>query len=447
MKKIKIVSLIFIVEMLFFTNVSHAETVKEYVIEKGQSIFFSRDDLKNNSLKSEDDKIVTVSNGIVTAREVGETFCTSVDLADKKIYKIKVVPSVGLKYLTSEPNNPKKGDILNLYAITDGSVQNVIFKIETNKGSFKVNATEKIPDKNNVIYKGYFNADYSGEIKITVQILKENQWCEVSNKDLTLNIDNCKSRTGMWFPSDKCISYIKSKEGFKSKISVDSIASSLYDIGYGNLIFPEKPFYDDITSFEATAILTEKLNNGNYNKLLNNFLKINSINVTQNQFDALLSFTYNIGPAWLRESDLRKIILDIKGQGAIKVAYVNSDTGLNLRMQPNIKGKIIRALRQREKVIVLNSDNDSWYQVRTSDNKIGFCAKEYLTLTYDTIKDLESINKKEFSDEFLLYHRAAGRCIKGLLNRRIEELQIFFYNDYNLDGYKNKYNFETPNCH
>ncbi len=447
MRKIKIISLVFILTVFFLPNVSYAKTINECVLQKGQSVFFSKDDLKSDSLQSSDEKIVTVSGGIITAQEVGETFCTSTNKEDKQIYKIKVIPSVGLKYLTYEPNNPKKGDTLSLYAIADESVQNLMFKIETSKGLFKVNASEQIPDGKNIIYKGHFHADYNGEIKIIAHILKENQWCEIQDKKLTLNLDNdYKSGKGTWLPSGRCIAYIKSKEGFKSKISVDSLSSS-YDVGYGCLVFPRRPFYNDITPFEATAMLVEKLNKGNYNILLNNFLRVNSVNIKQNQFDTLLSFTYNIGPGWLRNSDLRQIILNMPSPSKVNVAEVNSDTGLNLRMQPNIKAKIIRALHYGEKVIVLNRDNDSWYQVKTSDNKIGFCAKEYLTLTTDTVKDLDAINKKEFSDEFLLYHKAAGKCIKGLLNRRIEELQIFFYNDYSLDGYKNKYNFECPSCH
>ena len=35
---------------------------------------------------------------------------------------------------------------------------------------------------------------------------------------------------------------------------------------------------------------------------------------------------------------------------------------------------------------------------------------------------------------FLQYHHAAGSCYWGLLYRRIDEMEIFFYGDYARDG-------------
>ena len=47
-------------------------------------------------------------------------------------------------------------------------------------------------------------------------------------------------------------------------------------------------------------------------------------------------------------------------------------------------------------------------------------------------KDLNNINKTQFAKEFNSQHHLAsnGKCLKGLLDRRINELEIFFYNDY-----------------
>ena len=40
----------------------------------------------------------------------------------------------------------------------------------------------------------------------------------------------------------------------------------------------------------------------------------------------------------------------------------------------------------------------------------------------------------------LQYHHAAGSCYIGLLWRRVDEVEIFFYGDYGRDGDENKYN-------
>ena len=245
------------------------------------------------------------------------------------------------------------------------------------------------------------------------------------------------------------------------------------------------------------------------------------MNFSQNQFDALLSFTYNLGPSWLTDSNLQKVILNIKNtvsendKSAMRsIGTVISDIGLRLRSQPNTKSEILKVLKFNEQVDVLNEAENGWYKVKTKDGQEGFCFAQYLSIknkytnsnigtvnsdnglrlrsqpnknsnvlsvlkfneqvdvidenynnwykvkTKDgqegfcfaeflTVKpiDVENlISESDFANEFLAYHNAGGKFVKGLLNRRIEELQMFFYNDYSLDGAKNKYNFSLPSC-
>ena len=56
-------------------------------------------------------------------------------------------------------------------------------------------------------------------------------------------------------------------------------------------------------------------------------------------------------------------------------------------------------------------------------------------------RDFNSINKNNFIRNLLQYHHASGACYWGLLYRRIDEAEIFFYGDYECDGENNKYGF------
>ena len=77
-------------------------------------------------------------------------------------------------------------------------------------------------------------------------------------------------------------------------------------IGYGTQI-REDDYPDGITQEEAEALLREKT--AKFETALNEFFAKNGITPTQGQFDALLSFTYNLGTSWMAgTSDLVQIV-------------------------------------------------------------------------------------------------------------------------------------------
>lgn len=96
------------------------------------------------------------------------------------------------------------------------------------------------------------------------------------------------------------ISLIKKYEGFTSTVQYDYGNNS---IGYGTNfdfavnVVPEIASTGKITEEQATRVLREYLKN-NAETFLNGVLKGAGIAVNQNQFDALISFTYNVGSNW-----------------------------------------------------------------------------------------------------------------------------------------------------
>lgn len=93
--------------------------------------------------------------------------------------------------------------------------------------------------------------------------------------------------------SSRCVEFIKGYEGFSSEAY--EFGGSWY-IGYGSLCGRDDYPYG-ISEEEATELLTDKLEN--FAGYVNQFLRSCDAGVTQAQFDALCSMTYNFGPAWL----------------------------------------------------------------------------------------------------------------------------------------------------
>jgi lysozyme len=101
----------------------------------------------------------------------------------------------------------------------------------------------------------------------------------------------------------KGIDIIKSFEGFRGKPY--KCPAGIPTIGYGATFYPngKKVTMSDrvITEYEATDMLKHMLES--FEKYVDSYCVDT---VTQNQFDALVSFAYNLGPANLKSSTLLK---------------------------------------------------------------------------------------------------------------------------------------------
>lgn len=103
------------------------------------------------------------------------------------------------------------------------------------------------------------------------------------------------------------INFIEAFEGFSKYAYWDH---KQYTIGYGTKC--EKNEYPNgITEKKAQELLTKTL--PSYEGYVNTFLSKHKIKITQNQFDALVSFTYNFGNVWSSSNDFTLRTYLIKG--------------------------------------------------------------------------------------------------------------------------------------
>jgi len=236
----------------------------------------------------------------------------------------------------------------------------------------------------------------------------------------------------------------------------DKLANNILTMGYGKVINPGEVFYDNITKAEARAYLIKDTNNRAYTTDVNNLLRKNSIAFNQNQFDSLVCFSYNLGTGWISDSGLVTVIKTKSFDSSIKIEHEKGDVAtvavsgtLNLRSGPGTSNSVIGTLYNGDKVTLLDGKlyNTNWYYVSTASGLKGYCHKDYLVFDNgEALGSLLNIKENEIAAEMLRWHKASGECVKGLLYRRIDEVEVFMFAEYTQDGSRNKHGFTLPNC-
>ncbi len=106
--------------------------------------------------------------------------------------------------------------------------------------------------------------------------------------------------------SDKLLAFLKAHEGF---LQYAQQSGNYYFIGYGQMCDPAD-YPNGITEAQASALLENTVSQ--FAAAVSSFAQTNSLNLTQCQFDALVSFSYGLGTAWMSESNgsMRLALLD-----------------------------------------------------------------------------------------------------------------------------------------
>ena len=125
----------------------------------------------------------------------------------------------------------------------------------------------------------------------------------------TLRVSRAYSDTQTRALSPAGVQLIKGFEGFIPKLYNDPVGYCT--VGYGTLVHKgncdgrdsEKPYLSGVTDDKATELLTQEA--GGFEKTINEKV---TVPLNQNQFDALVSFVYNVGPANFQKSTLLKVL-------------------------------------------------------------------------------------------------------------------------------------------
>ena len=94
---------------------------------------------------------------------------------------------------------------------------------------------------------------------------------------------------------------IKRFEGFSSRSYICPAGHPT--IGYGHLVRADESFEEGVSKEEAEALLRRDTGNAE-----RSVLRLINVSLTDGQFDALVSFTFNLGGGALQRSTLRRKI-------------------------------------------------------------------------------------------------------------------------------------------
>lgn len=183
--------------------------------------------------------------------------------------------------------------------------------------------------------------------------------------------------------SEAVIEFIKEYEGFRSYVYWDG--GNAY-IGYGTIVY-SKDYPNGISREGADALLREALavKEAALNKAMDKY----GFTLTQNQFDAMMSFTYNIGTGWMSTKNRIFRYLTEGAHNHTDLEMVNA-IGAWCRQGGQIVRKLVER-RLREAVMFVYGQYD------------GFGTHEYRYIVYDA-----GAGEVEYSMVFYEYGKPYG---------------------------------------
>ena len=420
--------------------------------------FYLKSYTSGTSFSSSDTAVASVSSrGYIFAKKQGVAIITASINGRSKTCAVTVTAAAPVRFAYTSPNSAALGDTVSFYAITDKTRDGAKFNFTCNGKAYSVAATSKTTDASgsHYIWKGSIKFNYSGTFAVTTYTSKNGVWSTCTDGKTSVFVSNVSSANTVSFSqrraSDGLLRLNADYEGFLSSVTDDPLVSDAPTLGYGKVVTAGEQFYNNISKDEAYAYLVQTMNGSSYTNAVNNFMSSNNVKFNQRQFDALVMMVYNLGAGVLGDSDVKRVLLDCVESGSTaptgSTAYVNSSDGLMLRSGPGTGYNIITVMTYNTKVTVVEKTTSSWYKVKLSDGTAGYCASEYLTFASTSVRNLNLVNRDAVIGELIQWHHAGGQCVWGLLYRRIDELEVFFYGDYTRDGSSNKYNMKYRwNC-
>ena len=375
-----------------------------------------------------------------------------------------------IRFAYTTPNIITAGASFNLKAVTDTQKSAVRFEIDgvgtydttsydsesqgdNNVRIFSASATISTPGTYTVRAYSSSGGGYSSDYReFTILVVS------TTDSDMTTG----ESRR----VSDSMLDNIASYEGYVPQVSPDTLAGNIPTVGYGYVVSKNTTFYNNLTRSEAKAMLADTVNRGSYTTEINRFISSNGLLMSQCQFDALASFSYNVGAGYWNGSGncyVRTVIMnavvppqDLSSSNPCG-GKVTAST-LPMYQDHSAPSTQITTLKINSSVNILDyyrdsSTKQSWYKVSAS-GKSGWVRAGDVAFnsTSGLTHDLNYVDAYTFGSNLLDWHVAGGNCYIGLYYRRLAEAKVFSYGNYaeaspsNGNYKKNTYGYKVPSC-
>lgn len=412
---------------------------------------------------SSDKSVATVSSkGVVYGVANGTAVISAKTSGGEATCVVTVKYNAPVRFAYACPNSAPKNSTVTFKAITANTKTAVKFEYTVNGTTKTVNATGKTTDGTRFIWSGSAKLSTAGTYKVTAYSQSGTSSWETCPDGATTAFVTSSTDTDSRVherrrASDGIINLIADYEGFVSSIT-DDVLTGDPTIGYGRVIYSGNTFYNNLTKQEAYAYLVQSVNNDGYAESVNDYLMNNNAMYNQQQYDALVSFAYNVGVNALPSDDDLAGVFFNSGTKAVSASELTAGTScyvsgdyVNLRSGPSTSASIVTNMRVNTKAALVSAalcsgSGLSWYNIKLSDGTTGYICSDYLGFSDSgTMYDLGKVNKSDFIYYFLQWHHAGG-CVWGLLYRRVDEAEVFLYNEYTRNGNQNNYGFKFT-CH
>ena len=375
-----------------------------------------------------------------------------------------------VRFAYTTPNIITAGASFNLKAVTDTQKSAVRFEID-GVGTYDTTSydSESQGDNNVRIFSASATISTPGTYTVRAYSSSGGGYSSDYREFTILVVSTTDSDTTTGESrrvSDSMLDNIASYEGYVPQVSPDTLAGNIPTVGYGYVVSKNTTFYNNLTRSEAKAMLADTVNRGSYTTEINRFISSNGLLMSQCQFDALASFSYNVGAGYWNGSGncyVRTVIMNtvVPPQDlSSSNPYGGKVTASTLPMYQDHSAPStqITTLKINSSVNILDyyrdsSTKQSWYKVSAS-GKSGWVRAGDVAFnsTSGLTHDLNYVDAYTFGSNLLDWHVAGGNCYIGLYYRRLAEAKVFSYGNYaeaspsNGNYKKNTYGYKVPSC-
>ena len=375
-----------------------------------------------------------------------------------------------VRFAYTTPNIITAGASFNLKAVTDTQKSAVRFEID-GVGTYDTTSydSESQGDNNVRIFSASATISTPGTYTVRAYSSSGGGYSSDYREFTILVVSTTDSDTTTGESrrvSDSMLDHIASYEGYVPQVSPDTLAGNIPTVGYGYVVSKNTTFYNNLTRSEAKAMLADTVNRGSYTTEINRFISNNGLLMSQCQFDALASFSYNVGAGYWNGSGncyVRTVIMNavVPPQDlSSSNPYGGKVTASTLPMYQDHSASStqITTLKINTSVNIIDyyrdsSTKQSWYKVSAS-GKSGWVRAGDVAFnsTSGLTHDLNYVDAYTFGSNLLDWHVAGGNCYIGLYYRRLAEAKVFSYGNYaeaspsNGNYKKNTYGYKVPSC-
>lgn len=330
---------------------------------------------------SSDTSVATVTNkksyGLIYGVKAGTAVITVKTSSGAATCLVTVESSYPIQFAYTSPNCAAKNQNVTLVCVTDTMRTAVRFAVDMGSSTRYVDATSKVQEGNTYVWKGTTSFSTAGtyDVKAYSQFNNGTGWYSCKDGETTAYVANSNDMT----------TTVNARRRASDQL-IDLIATFE---GFSSTVYIDPLTDDDPTLGYGVLVFTGE-------KFYNNLTKTQA-------YAYLVQNVNNKNYA----SDVNDFLIKYN----------------------------IEFNQQQFDALVSFAYNNGTGPFSTDDELID----ALLDCKHNNVRDFNYINKQYFIKKFCQYHHAGGSCVYGLLYRRVDETEMFFYGDYEADYGHYKY--------